>query len=320
MVNTVYYVARSFNCGKKIRVLAGEVEALARQHGNNFGLTGLDVSCTSSDKPVCSPLMQYYLTPLYNTLCDLEGGKHDGQDRPFFLDKVQFVNNADILNASLKMEELACMHTILSYETASAFMFRDMDNALRFTNMFSTYFLINERGVSYTPIYNVFYEALINFHFMRLRGEDCYFVRGETALRQMKEWSTHSDWNFQNKLLLVEAEWHYTKKDLNRAAACYEASANAAREHRFIHEEACACELAGDFFIGTGDRPKAKSFYLRSLECFNNWGAFAIAKRVECIILSTFGSMEQEYVADPCVSLPCAPEDVSSKKRQSQDR
>merc|ERR1712085_212717 len=309
MVNTIYYLARSFNCGKNTGVLAGEVGALARQHENHFGLTSMDASCTSPDKP------------LYNPLCALEGREDDDEDFPFFLDKVQFANNEDILNAALKMEQLACTHTILSYETARAFVSRDMDDALRFTNLYFTHFLTNDKGLSYTSIYNVFYEALINFHFMRLKGEDRYMVRAEAALQRMKEWVGHSDWNFANKLLLVEAEWHYTKKDLKRAAVCYEAAAVAARNHKFIHEEAIACELAGIFFVGTGNRPRANSFYLRSVECFNKWGAFAVAKRVECIILSTFGagSIEPESIADPCSSSLCAPEEVSSKKRQSQD-
>jgi len=174
----------------------------------------------------------------------------------------------------------------------------------------------NDSRLSYTPIYNIFYEALISLHFMRVTDEDGYLARGQIALQQMKEWSAHSDWNFQNKLLLIEAEWHYTRKDFNRAAVCYEASAEAAREHRFIHEEAFACELAGIFFIGTGDRPKAKLFYLRSMECFNNWGAFVVARRIERTILSTFGSIQLESVASP--SSLCGPEG-SSKKRQSQD-
>ena len=206
MVNTIYYVARSFNSGKNIRVLSREVEALARQHGNHFELTCIDVSQTSSDKPAYSPLLQYYLTPLYNTLYDLEGGEDDDHKPPFFLDKIQFAKNEDILNATLKTEQLASMHGILSYEIMKAFMFRDMDNALRFTNIAYKYFLVSDlvhvlgqfwlsllqpfailsplphimlsytqtrekKGLHYTNIFLVFYEALITFHFARLRGK-----------------------------------------------------------------------------------------------------------------------------------------------------
>ena len=144
MVNTIIYIARSFNCGKNISVLTGEVETLARQHGNHFG------NDASSDTPVYSPLLQFYLTPLYNTLRDLEGGHAQDFSPPkeeeasFPLDKVRLVNNADILKATAKAEQAAAFHTILSYETAKAFIFRDMDNALKFTDMYLEHFWVSD--------------------------------------------------------------------------------------------------------------------------------------------------------------------------------
>ena len=146
-------------------------------------------------------------------------------------------------------------------------------------------------------------------------------MRGENAVMQMKEWSTHSDWNFKNKLLLLEAELYYTNKDFDNAAICYEASVKAAREHKFIHEEAIASELGGDFFYEIGFRPKAKSFYLHSIECFKKWGAFAVARRVETSIQSKFGLglMQLEPIVDSYLSSAFASKEGSSKKRQSQD-
>ena len=146
-------------------------------------------------------------------------------------------------------------------------------------------------------------------------------MRGENAVMQMREWSTHSDWNFKNKLLLVEAELHYTQKDFDKAATCYEASVKAAREHKFIHEEAIASELAGIFFLEIGLCQKAKSFYLHSIECFKKWGAFAVARRVETSIQSKFGLglMQLEPIVDSYLSSAFASKEGSSKKRQSQD-
>ena len=100
------------------------------------------------------------------------------------------------------------------------------------------------------------------------------------------------------------------------AAACYEASVEVAREHKHIHEEALACELSGIFFLGTGNRPNANSFFRRSVECFNDWGALVVAKRVESTLFSTFGA---ESMTDSCLPSPCAPKEGFSKKRQSQD-
>lgn len=97
----------------------------------------------------------------------------------------------------------------------------------------------------------------------------------------MKEWAVHSDWNCKNKLLLMEAEYYNTTKDFDQATVCYEASIKAACEHKFIHEEALASELAGVFFLKIGQYEKAHFYFNRSVDCYLEWGAFAVARRIE---------------------------------------
>ena len=138
----------------------------------------------------------------------------------------------------------------------------------------------------------------------------------------MREWSAHSDWNFKNKLLLVEAELYYTRKDYARAAICYEASIEAAHEHKFMNEEAMASELAGIFCFEIGLLSKAKSHYLHSVECFKKWGALAVCSRLESSIRSKFGqdSMQNGPIDDTGpASFAFPSKEPCSKKRQSQD-
>ena len=105
MANTMIYIARSFSCGKNIIVLTGEVEVLARQHGNHFG------NDASLDTPVYSTLLQFYLTPLYNALRELERGDTkdpppEGEKASFLLDKVRLAKNDDVLKLTLKRDNL----------------------------------------------------------------------------------------------------------------------------------------------------------------------------------------------------------------------
>jgi len=288
MINTIYYIGRSFKTGKTISVLTGEVEALARQHGNHFG------NDSSTDTPVYSPLLQFYLTPLYNILRELKGDEDNlEEEEPSFpLNKVKFVNNDDIVKAALERDR-ACFHTIISYQTFKAFVCRDMESALKFTDLYFEHFLTEGSRTVYRSIGNEFYEALITFYFMRQTGEERYWVRGENALLKIREWSIHSDWNFKNKLLLVEAEMHNTRKDFHKAASCYEASIRAAQEHKFIHEEAIAIELAGIFFLDRGLHQLSLSFFEDSIECYEKWGAYAVAKRIK-------NRIRDEFVTD-CV-------------------
>jgi hypothetical protein len=139
MTNIIFYLVRSFKSGKNIRVLTDEVEALARQHGNHFGYDA------SADAPVYTPLLQFYLTPLYNTLNELGGDENrPKKEEPSFpLDKVRFANNCDILKFAMKSNQITGMKTIIAYETAKEFISRNMDSALACANLYTEHFMVS---------------------------------------------------------------------------------------------------------------------------------------------------------------------------------
>ena len=140
MANTIYYIVRSFNSGKHIRVLTEEIEALAHQHGTLFG------NDASSNPPMFSRLLQFCLAPFYNTLHDFEGDTciHKIREPSFPLYKVRAVKNYDLLNLALEKQHSACFHTILSYQIAKEFIFRNMDSALKCANLYLEHFLVSE--------------------------------------------------------------------------------------------------------------------------------------------------------------------------------
>jgi hypothetical protein len=121
------------------------------------------------------------------------------------------------------------------------------------------------------------------------KGDERYKVRGVNALHKFEGWVAFSEWNFKNKQLLLEAEFHYSMKNSSMAATCYEASIKAAKKHKFIHEEALSNELAGLFFLEEGQREKALSFFEQSAACYRTWGGFVVARRVEGFIEKEFG-------------------------------
>lgn len=135
-------------------------------------------------------------------------------------------------------------------------------------------------------------------------------------MMKMKEWSVHSDWNFKNKLLLIEAESYNTQGDFDKAAMHYEASIKAAKEHKFMHEEALASELAGTFFLERGQRQKSHSYLKHASECYEKWGASVANTRVEDIIQNEFASDVMQ--STPALDLPTSiitVQETSSKKR-----
>ena len=72
--------------------------------------------------------------------------------------------------------------------------------------------------------------------------------RGQSILAKIRSWHEHSSRNWENKVLLLEAMKMHTLGNFDAAGPLYASSIRSAREHKLIHEEAIASELAGDLF------------------------------------------------------------------------
>lgn len=75
--------------------------------------------------------------------------------------------------------------------------------------------------------------------------------------------------------LLLKAEWYRNTNDVEKAKEAYEASICLAKEHKFINEEALACELAGYFFEGQGESVRSKEMLQDAYDAYMKWGANA---------------------------------------------
>jgi hypothetical protein len=205
-----------------------------------------------------------------------------------------------------------------------AFLFRQLDEeSLDNFNVLGT---ISEEKHPLRPgaLLGIFFEGLTCFQFARQSNNDersKWMEKGETVLEKMKLWSQHSTWNFENKMLLLEAEKMHTLGDFDSTASFYEKSIRSAREHKFIHEEAIASELAGLFFLERGLREKSLHLFLHSIWSYKTWGALAVAKRVETFIESKFGLVVMQVVPsqDTFDCLFESSEEDASKKRQARD-
>ena len=108
------------------------------------------------------------------------------------------MDNDQLTKGALESENLSVLHVVLTYETVTSFMKRDMDKALKCTHLALEYFPPAKKfRAKYTEIYNMFYEALVCYHFKRQTGEEEYQLRADDALAKMREWARHSDWNFR---------------------------------------------------------------------------------------------------------------------------
>ncbi len=95
------------------------------------------------------------------------------------------------------------------------------------------------------------------------------------AIADMKDAAAMSEWNFTNKLELLEAELYSFEKKSNQAIASYDASIASARNSRFTHEQGLACEKAGFHCNREKDRVRALGYFQRARECYEEWGSTA---------------------------------------------
>ena len=130
--------------------------------------------------------------------------------------------------------------------------------------------------------------------------------QGLSALKRMRCWSEHSCWNWEDKRLLLEAEHMYTLGDYDRASSLYDRAIRSAHDHKFLHGEAIASELAGIFYHERGMHSESYPYFVHSVKSYKEWGAHAIAARVESfmrdVIVATTGGTVDILRQDQLVS------------------
>jgi len=139
----------------------------------------------------------------------------------------------------------------------------------------------------------IFFEGVSCFLYSRqsddVEEKTKLIERGRLALAKARSLAKHSFWNWQNKVLLLEAMEMHAMGNLNEAGPFYISSIQSARSHKFIHEEAIASEMAGEYLFELGRHSEAYALYKHSIKCYDEWGANAVSSRVEEDIQSKFG-------------------------------
>ena len=112
---------------------------------------------------------------------------------------------------------------------------------------------------------------------------------GDKFRMEMKSLSEDdSKWNFEQKYYLLQAEKAFTDGNVETAATSYDKAIEAAKEHRFINEQALASESAALFHLEHGNISQARRYWEKSRDLYDAWGA---KRKVEDID-SWIGSMD----------------------------
>jgi len=130
--------------------------------------------------------------------------------------------------------------------------------------------------------------GLVSFLLYRRTNKNVWFERGSEFKLMMKRWSECSEWNFLHKFHLLEAEEHFCNKRLEEAKLSYDAAVSFSKKHKFVNDEALACELAGYFFLEIGERSRSLEYFIDAHEKYHEWGATAKATSVYKYVESIF--------------------------------
>jgi len=106
------------------------------------------------------------------------------------------------------------------------------------------------------------------------------------AIAEMRDAASKSNWNFKNKLELLEAELYSFEKKHDQAIGSYDASIASAHNSKFIHEQGLACEKAGFHCKKMKDMTRALKYFRQARQCYEEWGSSMkvdfIQKELDC--------------------------------------
>ena len=187
-----------------------------------------------------------------------------------------------IFTDAREKKQMGLCRAILLRRKYVAFFLGQMSAAADFFEL-SLSFPIGGNGRLISIIVSVFIDGLIAFYYARKRrsDENRWTEIGNGVLNLMKVWVKASDWNFSNKLFLLQAESFFLRGEERSALKKYNDSIKAAQDHRFIHEEGIAHERLASFHYHYGRRVEALASFNAAKECYENWGAQAVVHRVE---------------------------------------
>jgi len=186
----------------------------------------------------------------------------------------------------LQNDHRACIQ-IYTKRKFSLILKDDMDGAIEVyglsSNRFGPRFMFMKTTI-YTM--SVFLDGLIAFYAARKNKneEEHWLAIGMDSLTLMKKWARLSTWNFESKLLLLEAEHLFQE---GNALEKYEASIIAARNHRFKHEEGLAHSKLGYYHLSHGRKADAAQSFVQAKRCYMQWGAHSLLKRIEDLDIQT---------------------------------
>jgi hypothetical protein len=134
----------------------------------------------------------------------------------------------------------------------------------------------------YNHIEHTFISGLAAFRLYRETRDSSWMDKGSTCTKEMRVLAEQGcSWNFHHKLLMLEAEDHLSKGNVDAAKESFKNAIVTAQTHRFLNDEALACELTARFYLDNiGDLYLSLQHFRSAHDLYRKWGAVAKASQI----------------------------------------
>jgi len=148
---------------------------------------------------------------------------------------------------------------------------------------------IEEYVLMIARAHRAFIAGLAAFRLYRETRDSLWMSIGTESTEEMRAWAERgSSWNFRHELQLMEAEHHCCNGNFEQATQSYENAIATARVHKYINDEALACELAGRFFLDRDDLASSLEYWRLAHKKYFDWGAVGKANQLLNFINAKF--------------------------------
>jgi predicted ATPase/serine phosphatase RsbU (regulator of sigma subunit)/tRNA A-37 threonylcarbamoyl transferase component Bud32 len=189
-----------------------------------------------------------------------------------------YFDEAEILPRLVAANNLTLLCIVYLAKLNLAYLFRDYETAKTYSATAANY-LPAVMGFMYVAIHNFYTSLTLLAQATPDQTEALQQV--EKNQTQMQHWSDYAPANFQHKYHLVAAEKARVIGQYWEAAQYYEQAIKGARKNSYLQEEALACELAAEFFLGRGMETLGRTYLQEAHYAYTCWQAKAKVEDLE---------------------------------------
>jgi len=188
-------------------------------------------------------------------------------------------NMNDLQAAAESSKDIFLLLAVPGYNMLLAYWRGDYLAAEKFSHIVS-----KTNRTSKTPtfllVYFTLFRGLIACQLYRKIGGNHRLAEGKEMMDEMETWALNSKAVFENKWLLLKAEYSASIQQYVAAQNLYKTSIQVAQDHGNIHELGLAYELLGNYYSAYGSREDSNDCLKKAHVYYTQWGATAVAEKL----------------------------------------